>query len=257
MKKTIALSLVSLCTLSAFSACPFCKKKETGLLMGQVTMMGNGTVRSWVDLDKDYTPRAVGVTFTETALQNLPEVKPGEMAPEFLVSLPKTKAPLAFDHVSVDWNPRGHEPNGIYDKPHFDFHFYMVEPTERSKITLEGDDLKVCTKPVPPAQMAKGYIQPPGTAIKYMGSHWISPASPELNGKPFTSTLIYGSYNGEVNFIEPMITLATITSKQTVEADFPAPEKPSKPGWYPTHYRLSYNADRAEYTVELTNFVKR
>ena len=29
----------------------------------------------------------------------------------------------------LNWNPHGHIPPGIYDRPHFDVHFYM-EPIE-------------------------------------------------------------------------------------------------------------------------------
>jgi hypothetical protein len=41
-----------------------------------------------------------------------------------------------------------------------------------------------------------------------MGVHWIDPASHEFHGHDFTATVLYGSYNGEMNFIEPMITRA-------------------------------------------------
>ena len=32
----------------------------------------------------------------------------------------------AFQFVQFDWNPKGHEPEGVYTLPHFDFHFYTV-----------------------------------------------------------------------------------------------------------------------------------
>jgi hypothetical protein len=32
--------------------------------------------------------------------------------------------------VGLNWNPHGHIPPGVYDLPHFDFHFY-IEPIEK------------------------------------------------------------------------------------------------------------------------------
>jgi hypothetical protein len=34
----------------------------------------------------------------------------------------------------MDWEPHGHPPPGVYDVPHFDFHFYMITPEERAGI---------------------------------------------------------------------------------------------------------------------------
>jgi hypothetical protein len=60
------------------------------------------------------------------ALKGLPEGK----TMEFTLALPKEAAPTAYNHIGIDWNPQGHEPQGIYDKPHFDFHFYMITPED-------------------------------------------------------------------------------------------------------------------------------
>ncbi len=46
-----------------------------------------------------------------------------------------------------------------------------------------------------------------GGGVPQMGAHWVDVTSPELNGSTFAQTFIYGSYDGQVNFYEPMITL--------------------------------------------------
>ena len=53
-----------------------------------------------------------------------------------------------------------------------------------------------------------------------MGAHWLDITSPELNQenpKSFTQTFIYGSYDGKVIFMEPMITKAFMDSTSQFE----------------------------------------
>jgi hypothetical protein len=71
-----------------------------------------------------------------------------------------------------------------------------------------------------------------------MGAHWVDATSPELNGAPFTQTFIYGSYNGEVNFYEPMITEEFIKANPSFERTIPQPTKYQKTGYYPTKMRI-------------------
>lgn len=39
-----------------------------------------------------------------------------------------------FKYLMVDWNPHGHGPPNVYDKPHFDAHFYLQDDAERRAI---------------------------------------------------------------------------------------------------------------------------
>jgi len=48
-----------------------------------------------------------------------------------MVQLPQQHA-SAFKFVELDWNPGGHEPAGVYDTPHFDFHFYTIDVAQRN-----------------------------------------------------------------------------------------------------------------------------
>eukprot|EP01083_Nonionella_stella_P210402 761745_1 len=43
-----------------------------------------------------------------------------------------------FNHLLLNWNPEGHAPLGIYNVPHFDFHFYFINSTERESLGIDG-----------------------------------------------------------------------------------------------------------------------
>lgn len=243
---------------AAASACPFCHQVRN-YVVGDTMDMGNGTVRSWVHTDKDGKPDQIGITFTESALENLPKTKPdnGMDGYEFTLKLPKEASVLPFNHIGIDWNPFGHVPAPIYTVPHFDFHFYMMTPEERMEIDPAGEGLKLCQKKPEPSALPKDFIYAPDSEIKYMGSHWVDVNTPELHGKPFTQTFIYGSYNGKVAFIEPMVTLAYLQSKPSASFPLPQPQKQTTKGkYYPTKYHIKYLADRHEYQIVLDGFVK-
>jgi len=121
-----------------------------------------------------------------------------------------------FHHVAVNWNPKSHIPEGVYNVPHFDFHFYTISPTERERITARGEDLERCRKRLPEAFVPEGYVLAPGSEEPGVGAHWIDPASHEFHGKAFTHTFIYGSYDGRLIFVEPMMSKAFLESKPDI-----------------------------------------
>ena len=88
-----------------------------------------------------------------------------------------------------------------------------------------------------------------------MGAHWLDATSPELNGQLFTQTFIYGSYNGKVNFYEPMITLQFIKDNPEFERTIPQPAKVQKAGYYPTKMKIKTKNNITE--VILESFVFR
>lgn len=82
--------------------------------------------------------------------------------------------------------------------------------------------------------------------------------------------IIIGSYNGKVNFWEPMITkqffedlraflndLMSTGKKIALTFAIKQPKKFHKSSYYPTHYTIRYNAVVGEFTVSLDNFVWR
>jgi hypothetical protein len=231
------------------------------LAIGETKIMGNGIAYSWVRSNSDGEPIAVGVTFTESALEGLPAEKPGNGFDgyEFPLQLPKHQAKLTpFDHIALDWNPKGHIPPGIYDVPHFDIHFYADPIEERAKITLEGEDMARCQKAPDASFLPEGYMYAPGSEYKFMGAHWVDTAAPELGGKPFTHTFIFGSYDGRVVFWEPMVTMAYLKTLPDLLAEIKQPKDFERKGLcYPTKYGIRYSAERREFTVWLEGIVKR
>src|SRR5665811_944956 len=93
-----------------------------------------------------------------------------------------------------------------------------------------------------------------GATVPQMGTHWLDPFhSPELHGAPFTYTMIYGSNNGNVIFLEPMITRSFLVSGNSADIMFPQPSNfsPSATN-YPTWYRIWKNSDNGSSYVALT-----
>ncbi|MGE5248319.1 MAG: DUF5602 domain-containing protein [Verrucomicrobiota bacterium] len=249
----IALPLFSIVPEQGLSADSAAAQTKGKTVFGDVRPMGNGVVWSWVAYGAGGAPSAIGVTFTETALSGLPEHAPPDVPGwDYEVSLPRHVKVPPFDHIVVDWNPRGHIPPGIYDVPHFDFHFYLIGSKERNAIGVTKEDMAKQRKKPPVRYLPAGYILPEGTEEPRMGSHWIDPAAPEFHQRPFTKTFIYGSYNGHVTFYEPMVALAYL--KENAENGPEAIKLPvayERHGFYPAAYRVKYDSVRREYTVSL------
>ncbi len=233
-------------------------KGKAGTFVGATRPLGSGTVRSWVTLDDAGKPVAVGLTISESAYKTVPtELPKGQEGLELILPLPKEAAATAFDHIGFGWNPKGHEPENIYTFPHFDIHFYTISSEEREAITAAGDDLQKCYLKPAPEYTPAGYILPPGTAVPRMGAHWVDPTAREFQGQPFTRTFLYGNYNGKIIFYEPMITKSFFETKTNLTEYIKLPQKYAKPGYYPTKYSVSYNADKKEYTVALEGMTLR
>jgi hypothetical protein len=228
------------------------------IVAGEAAPVGDGTARSWVAMDKDGKPMSMGVTFTEAALSGLPQsLTPGLIWTEFLLPLPPEASVTGFNHIGFNWNPKGHDPEGVYKVPHFDFHFYLISPEERERITTRGDDLEKCRKPLPAEFVPDGYVFAPASEEPGMGSHWVEPNSHEFHGKAFTHTFIYGSYDGRMIFAEPMISKAFLETRPNITVPIKLPPKYQKPGYYPTRYSVKFNPESREYTVSIDGLTLR
>lgn len=222
---------------------------------GPVVQMGNGHVRSWINISKcDNKPMAIGIEFTPCAFENLPTNAMDFAGSTFNLKLhQKATAITPFNHITLNWNPHGHEPAGIYDVPHFDMHFYKISIDEQMLIS----GMKTAA-PAPGYLPASYKIE--GGTVPQMGTHWLDPSFPELPPtlKPFTHTLIYGSNNGQVIFLEPMITTAFLLGGTYVSKPISQPIHFSPSGTnYPTVYKIWKNAENGRHYVALTDFVWR
>jgi hypothetical protein len=254
---------------------------------GTPIRLGNGRARTYVILDQKAggRPLEVGVALDGDALEGLrgpAPMPPGEHGPHehvdsdaFFLSMPQQHGtPLKF--LELNWNPAGHELNGVYDVPHFDFHFYAVSKAERDAILPSDPEAQAKANHSPGPQFIPAFYMngaPPGADVPWvpqMGVHWIDVRSPELQKalpfgnpelwKPFTTTFIQGSWNGKVTFWEPMITRAHILSKRAATdaagrdevIPLGRPARYQEPGYYPGAYRIMWDAQAKEYRIALT-----
>ncbi len=229
-----------------------------GVYEGPPTPIGQGQGRAFVILAADGTPTTIGIRLTEAALDGLPGTPPpGADGWEYVLPLPAQAAGSGYDHIGIDWDPQGHAPPGVYDRPHFDFHFYLIDANARNRITAVGADRERANKMPEAAFLPAGYLLPPGTEVPRMGAHAIDPAADEFNHKPFAHSFIYGFYDGKMIFVEPMVTRAFLASKPAISTPVKLPEAYALRGYYPTRYGIRYDAERRQYDITLDGLISR
>lgn len=225
---------------------------------GPQVQMGNGHIRSWINIAHDGKPLAIGVEMTDGALQGLTQDPTNFAASTFTLKLhQKAKSVTPFDHIVIDWNPRGHEPAHVYDIPHFDFHFYKISLAAQLAIPPYTVDSAAFKNDPPAGYMPPLYLHIPG-GVPQMGAHWVDLLSPEFHGQLFTNTFIYGSYDGHVTFDEPMITMAVLESGNTIHEDIRQPQyfDPANT-YYPTRYNIWKDNSNNRHYVSLDMMVLR
>lgn len=160
--------------------------------------LGKGTVAIW------QAGNRLGVSIDDIALRSLPQQ-------EARIDLPINVAP--FRLVEIDWHPHGHEPKGVYDVPHFDAHFYVIDKSERDAILFGAPG----TAAKPAAQIIPyGYISD-GTVVPMMGMHFVPVSAPEFHGKPFMCTQIWGYNQGHLAFLEAMFSLKFVKANASFD----------------------------------------
>ncbi len=235
------------------------QEDPAGITYGPAVRVGQGIARTYI-LSAGNAPMEVGVLLTESALSGLqghhePGAVPmpdGHSMYEHVLALPADNR-TPFQHVVLNWNPGGHEPPGLYDQPHFDFHFYTITDAERRTIVPSDAAFATKAKRVPAAAfIPAGYIAPDTMAVPLMGVHWIDPKSPEFNGQTFSRTFIFGSWDGKVTFAEPMITKAFLESKPDATFPLPFAAQYAEPGYQPASYTVRWVAKEKQWRVALS-----
>jgi hypothetical protein len=265
-----ALTAISLAVSAARSS-----REHT--LLGTAQEIGAGTVQSFVKVASNGAPVAIGVTLSQGALERLPGM-PNTTSrcfdmdgngrynghecmgdEERILDVPTGASSLPFSWVMLNWNPAGHH-GTPYAQGHFDFHFYMTDRNLVESIRpgrcgemVDCGDFKRGSERVPPQYLPAGYIDI-GAVAPRMGNHLLDSRSPELKDSlPFTSTFIYGAYQGDIIFLEPMITLDVLRSPENRCLAIRQPQAFRRAGYYPTQYcvRQEENGQR---TVSLEGF---
>jgi hypothetical protein len=250
-------------------------------LHGAAVKVGEGEARTFVELGSDGRPRVVGVTFDEGALRGLPSkmnntsrcfdkngdgtLSHGECMGDyqFTLAMPAGTADLElpFKYATVNWNPEGHmEPApSVWSAAHYDFHFFIVEPALIDAIgtgpcaeLIDCDDFKRASVPLPKHHQPEGYIDV-GAAVAAMGNHLIDSTDPEVAdpARGFSSTFIYGAFDGKLIFLEPMVSHKLLASRPNRCSPVRGPQNFATTGYYPTSYCVRYDAATSSYRVTL------
>lgn len=236
-------------------------KDKLNVFKGPENTLGNGKVRSWISVNKENgMPVEIGIEITARAFTGLPDADPGVELPVYIVPLHlKAKQLTPFDHIGLNWNPHGHQPEHVFDVPHFDIHFYMISVEEQMAIPEWSPATDAAFNSYPPlGYLPADYGTPPGpaTAEPQMGKHWAPNNLPDF--LPFSKILIYGTYNSKLIFVEPMVTLEYFLSKpENNPILYSQPDFFEKAGNYPTKYSVYYDAATGNTYVTLTDFVAR
>lgn len=243
--------------------------------------MGNGDIRTYVAFDAAGLPVELGVLMGGDSLDGLPAEHStsgrcfdmngngrldghGECEGdhEYVLALPSAvtdRTDLPIQWVGVNWQVEGHIPPGVYDLPHFDFHFYMTNEESvraigvgKCGIFMDCAHFERATKSVPAKYVDHRHVSV-GAAVAMMGNHLIDTTAPEFAKPPnkFTHTWIFGAYDGRITFYEPMITREYFLSRPGTCKAIKQPKAWQIAGYYPTRYCIRYHARANKYTVSL------
>lgn len=227
-------------------------------LTGDTKSVAGGTVRSWVQIDENDDPVAVGATFSREALEGL---KDDETGFTMELALPEEASATAYESLGLRWKPQGSR-LPPYDHPFLDVDFFEVTDAERAAMT-PADSLLSYKQP-DPEYLVDGYVLRNGLngGTRVYTPEWGTPSSDtttkEFNGGIFDQALVYYYFNGFISLSVIKMSLDYLESEPTLEAAIKQPQKYNKSNvYYASTYKISYSDGNGELTVELTGMVRR
>ena len=259
MRRRLSVTLAVCAGLVLVSACGSTDQGKAGTFYGPPQNLGNGTAKTYVTVDTEGHPTALGIQLSAAALDRLPA---HGAAVSTMVEFPEQASMTDFTHVMIDWNPDGHPPKGVFDKPHFDFHFYMTDMA--SVMAIDPRDPRYAERAAhlpDPRYVPAGYqpeLGPPAvTAVPAMGLHWVDDANSLVPHRyNFTHVLINGSWDGKYTFIEPMITRDWLLTKPaTIQEQLSQPTQFQRTGYFPTVHQVGYDGSADVYEISLGGMV--
>ena len=141
-KTALALSIFGLGLQSTDEVFAFGGAWRGTTALGDKLAFGNGAYETFYHLDAHGAPVSLGVSFNTETLEDLPgghdepphdgktcydldgndEIDPHtECVGGHSKTLHFGDNPTPFNSITINWEPHGHVPAGVYDKPHFDF----------------------------------------------------------------------------------------------------------------------------------------
>jgi hypothetical protein len=247
MFRSIVLSTIVLLVQLGIAAA-----QTPGRYFGDPVAFGRGTARTFVVLDASGDPTSLGVSLSAEALDGLPaDAPPEDIGWLHRLPLPSVVTLPPYNHIALYWNPNGHDPQGVYNVAHIDVHFFLNSPEEADSITATGRDLERCYRLPPASAIPAGYILPPSTQHHRMGVHWVDGQGHEFHGQSFTASFLLGSYDGQINFLEPMIARDFLLTRPDLTKAVPQPAAYARAGWYPSTWAVRWDGARGEYLIVL------
>ncbi len=225
----------------------------SAIVEGSSTTILGAKVSTWAKVAPGNVVQEVGVNLPMKIVIGPPS-KPGTGPSGAIATLPfpaVVQQMAYFNHFEMQWNPHGHPPACCFGVPHFDFHFYAVPEDVVRQIGFL--DPKAPTKDRLPA----GFIYLGQKAcVPQMGVHASRPGDMKPN-KDFRSVMIAGFYNGNMHFVEPMITRAFLMKKQSFTLAVPRPATLGRETLYPTQFNGIFDPVKQEYRLVFSGFEAR
>ncbi|MGD8698903.1 MAG: hypothetical protein PVJ43_06415 [Gemmatimonadales bacterium] len=215
-----------------------------------------GKVCTWATTSGDEV-----VEFGATVPIQAIEAAPADMemvfppVPVAVIPLPVEVAErTGFNHLTIDWEPHGHPP-ALFTVPHFDFHFYTVDPAAVSAVD--------CSDSSKPAQLPAGYALPDitipglgelvGLCVPAMGMHAM-PAEEVDRTEPFDASMIVGYYGGNVIFLEPMIAREKLLKAEGFSMQVPKVTTAAANVRWPSSFEAVYDESTRAYRFTFSGF---
>lgn len=248
--------LRSLVPMACILALGFTSAGDIRTIEGDCANLYNGRVCTWATVSGDEVVE-FGATVPMQAIEGAPldEEMVFPPVPAAVVPLPAEVArTMGFNHLMINWESHGHPP-ALFAVPHFDFHFYAVDPA-----TVAGMD---CSDLGKPARLPAGYTLPDieipglgelvGLCVPGMGMHAML-ADEVDQTEPFGASMIVGYYKGDVVFVEPMIARTKLMAAHSFTLNVPAVTTvPANVHW-PSHFEAVYDESAQAYRLTFSEF---
>jgi hypothetical protein len=228
---------------------------------GQCTDTFGADVCTWALMDAN-TVIAIGATVPMASIENAPADAPFAWPPTTAAApyLPASATDqTGFTHMTVNWEAMGHTPM-TFMVPHFDFHFYLVPPSDRMAIDCANTEkpsslpggYSLVDEQLPPELVAiTGVEVLIGVCVPEMGMHSLVTAEAQSE-EPFEGTMVVGYYEGQPIFFEPMISKAKLQARQSFT--LAVPQVPGLEGGQPSSFRADYDAETDAYQFVFSDF---
>ena len=235
---------------------PSCKKDDNAirLFKGEPVAFQHGTAFTWYEVDKTNKPLRIAIAIDDAAMANLDRGQGNTHSNSVSLPMPAQANSSIFTHGLLNWNPMGHPLQGVYDLPHFDFHFFTISDSARLATPTYAQAPNKWNNYPSADYLPLNYV-PVAQGVPHMNGHWVDTTSPEFNGQEFTQSYIYGSYDGKVTYQEPMVLETFFRANSGFTRTIPQPAKVEKTGWYPTKMRIE--KANGSTSVILEDFIRR